>query len=156
MTKRLLLVISVVFAVLFIGSVSFANTAEKITDGIHHASEKAAEGLENAGHAVKNSVTKTTDNIGNAFHDGMNDVDHMSRNTNHRPGVHHTRTHINHHPNYRVTRTNAPYSGAPTNNTARITTWTVLAVVGITLIVLAWYMAARSSHGRGDRDRDIR
>ena len=136
MTKKLVLIISVVLAFLFItANIAFAANA------LHNAGERVSDGVHNAGAAVGGAVRGTVDNVQNAARrDGRHDGTHMT-------GVHHTRTHTNpmgaNRDGYTATRTNAPFTAG--TRTANIVTWSVIGVAALVIVSAVWYYAAHNS-----------
>ncbi|MCL2383042.1 MAG: hypothetical protein FWC79_02545 [Oscillospiraceae bacterium] len=152
MTRRLVLLISVVLAFLFITNVSFAatkpNTANRMSRGIQNAAERITDDVEDAGSAVGGAVRGSMNRVRNTVDDGVRTRDARAPHVT-RDGVNHTttRTATTNNARYQATRTNAPFSTAPT--TGQIITWTVLGIVGLIIISAIWYYAARTTRNPG-------
>ena len=125
MTKRIVLLVSVVLSALFIMNVTFATGAvENFTNGVR-----------NAGHNVGRAVEDTMENAGQR----LNNMD----------GKHHDyarREHDRRAENFEAVRTNAPLTTSRT--TANIVTWTALAVAGLVIIAVVWRYAAQHDETR--------
>ena len=138
MTKRVILIISVVLAFLFITNVTFAqNTAR-------NAANTVSQGVHNAGSRVGGAVRGTMDHV----------EDGMQRDGTHQRGIHHVRSETNptaaNRNNYMATRTSVPFTD--NHRTNQIITWSVLAVVGLVIIATVWYYTANTTRTRRDLD----
>ena len=130
MKKKSLLIVSVLLAILFISSISFANN--EVKNDIHNATDTVVDGAENLAEDVRNGIGNAEDAIengvrdaGTAITDGAND---MTRTDN---------------SGYTATRTTA--SDTTTNNTMNSTLWTwiALAIAAVVIVGLVWYYATQ-------------
>lgn len=136
MKKKSLIIVSVLLAILFISTVSFANN--EIKNGVHNVTDGVIDGAENLGRDIRsgvgtaeNTIENGAKNIGNAITDGVNSV---------------TRTN---NAGYTATRTTA--TGATNNTTmnSSLWTWIILAIAAVVIVGLVWYYAAQ----RNDNER---
>ena len=152
MTKKLLIIVSVLFALLFISTASFAVTHNPV-NAIHNTTSGAIQGVNNAVHNTANNVRNSAHNV---THPNTGTTTHQgTTGTTTHQGTTGARTHLN-TPNrvgtrYGTTRTAADTT--PTTHTARTTanvvTWVVLGVAAVVIIGLIWFYA--SSDVRRDR-----
>ena len=125
MKRKTFIILSILFAILFISTISFANN--DIKDGVHSATDAVIDGASNLVNdarkgvgAIENTVENGAKDIGNAIH---ND------NTN----------------GYTATRTAT--TGTTTNGmNSTLWTWVILAVAAVVIIGLIWYYASQNNH----------
>ena len=132
MKKKSLLILSILFAILCICTVSFATN--ELKNGIHNVTDGVVDGLDNLGKDVRNGVGA----VENTIEDGVRNMGNaMDSNDN-------TTAPITGNNNYTATRTAA--TDATTTNTmnSSLWTWIILAVAGIVIIGLVWYYATQN------------
>ena len=125
MKRKTLIILSILFALLFISTISFANN--DIKDGVHSATDAVIDGASNLVNdarkgvgAIENTVENGAKDIGNAIY-----LD----NTN----------------GYTATRTAT--TGTTTNGmNSTLWTWVILAVAAVVIIGLVWYYASQDNH----------
>lgn len=125
MKRKTFIILSILFALLFISTISFANN--DIKDGVHSATDAVIDGASNLVNdarkgvgAIENTVENGTKDIGNAIHHD---------NTN----------------GYTATRTAT--TGTTTNGmNSTLWTWVILAVAAVVIIGLIWYYASQNNH----------
>ena len=122
MKRKTLIILSILFALLFISTISFANN--DIKDGVHSATDTVIDGASNLVNdarkgvgAIENTVENGAKGIGNAIHHD---------NTN----------------GYTTTRT---ATTGTTTNGMNSTLW-ILAVAAVVIIGLIWYYASQNNH----------
>jgi len=133
MTKRIVLLISIVLGVLFIANVTFAT----------HAVENFTEGVRNAGANAGRAVERTVEHAGERINDmdgrdGRRD-DYARREQDRRSE------------NFHAIRTNAPYTTTSTT-TSQIVMWTAVTIAGLVIIAVVWRYATQTNERRTDRD----
>lgn len=125
MKRKALIILSILFALLFISTISFANN--DIKDGVHSATDTVIDGASNLVNdarkgvgAIENTVENGAKDIGNAiYHDNTN--------------------------GYTTTRTAT--TGTTTNGmNSTLWTWVILAVAAVVIIGLIWYYASQNNH----------
>lgn len=137
MSKKIFLVISIVFSLFFYYSYSFA-----LTNNIQ-------EGMNNAGDELKNSWDKlgnSVQNAGNAVKTGVNNIsDAMTDNKNNdnNTGFMGMNTDNNNTTGYTAERTSTENTMLGMNNT--MWTWLILAAFGIAVISLVWFYGKQNS-----------
>ena len=126
MKRKTFIILSVLFAILFMSTVSFANN--DIKNGVHSATDTVIDGASNLANdarkgvgAIENTIEDGAKNIGNAMY---------SDNTG-----------------YTATRTAT--TGTTSNNmmnNGTLWTWVILAVAALVIIGLVWYYASQNNH----------
>ena len=129
MKKISLLVISILFAILLLSPISFANN--EVKNGIHSVTDTVVDGVERMGEDIRNGISNaenTIENgasaIGTAVTDGVND---MATDT------------------YTATRTSASDVTTGNNDNAVLWTWIIVAVAAAVIIGLVWYYATQNA-----------
>lgn len=126
MKKKLFLILSILVAILFISSISFANNDIKngihnVTDGVIDGTERVGndvrEGISNAENMVKNGVK----DIGTAVSDGAKDVVGTMDN------------------GYSAVRTTASDISNTNTMSSSIWIWGTLAIAAFVIVALVWY-----------------
>lgn len=126
MRKKSLIIVSVLLAILFISTASFANNDLK--NGIHNATDTVVDGAENLAEDVRSGIGTAENviedgarNIGTAISDGVNDVAGAANS------------------GYTATRTTA--SDITNSNTmnSSLWTWVSLAIAAVVIVGLVWY-----------------
>lgn len=135
MYKKTLLLVSIIFCIICISTISFATndvknvvsgTANTVVNGVEHLGSDVRNGI---GH-VENGIEGAINDIGN--NDNMAKNDNLSSTTN---------------SSYSVARTStdADITGV-TNNTAITWVWIILAVAAIVIIGTVWYYATQNNN----------
>ena len=123
MTKKLFLLVSIIFAFLFISSFSFAanTTANPVKDTVNGLTGGAANAVNHAANAAGAAGTARTHVANPAPRASANNT------------------------GYTATRTTAGAIGIMNNN---VITWVILAVAAIIIISLVWYYAVQDTDRR--------
>ncbi len=118
MKRKTLIILSILFALLFISTISFANN--DIKDGVHSATDTVIDGASN----LVNDARKGVGAIENTVENGAKDIGNA---------IHHDNTN-----GYTTTRTAT--TGTTTNGmNSTLWTWVILAVAAVVIIGLIWY-----------------
>lgn len=132
MKKKLILIVSILFAILFISSISFANNDVK--NGIHNVTDSIVDGTERLGDDVRSGISNAEDtvengvkDIGTAVSEGAKDVTQTADN------------------GYSAVRTTA--SDITTNNTmnASLWIWLTLSIAAVIIVALVWYYGTQKT-----------
>ena len=121
MKRKTLIILSILFALLFISTISFANN--DIKDGVHSATDAVIDGASN----LVNDARKGVGAIENTVENGAKDIGNA---------IHHDNT--NGYTTTTGTTTNAMNS--------TLWTWVILAVAAVVIIGLIWYYASQNNH----------
>lgn len=125
MKRKTFIILSILFAILFISTISFANN--DIKDGVHSATDAVIDGASN----LANDARKGVGAIENTVEDGAKDIGNAT---------HHDNTN-----GYTATRTAT--TGTTTNDmNSTLWTWVILAVATVVIIGLIWYYASQNNH----------
>lgn len=132
MRKKLILIVSILFAILFISSISFANN--NIKNGIHDVTDGVVDGTENLKNDVRdgistaeNTVEDGVKDIGTAVSDGAKDIVGTMDD------------------GYSALRTTASdVSNANTMNSS-IWIWVTLAIAAFVIVALVWYYGTQKT-----------
>lgn len=125
MKRKTLIILSILFAILFISTISFANN--DIKDGVHSATDAVIDGASN----LANDARKGVGAIENTVENGAKDIGNA---------MHHDNTN-----GYTATRTAT--TGTTTNGmNSTLWTWVILAVAAVVIIGLVWYYASQYNH----------
>lgn len=125
MKRKTLIILSILFALLFISTISFANN--DIKDGVHSATDTVIDGASN----LVNDARKGVGAIENTVENGAKDIGNA---------MHHDNTN-----GYTTTRTAT--TGTTTNGmNSTLWTWVILAVASVVIIGLIWYYASQNNH----------
>ena len=125
MKRKTLIILSILFALLFISTISFANY--DIIDGVHSATDTVIDGASN----LVNDARKGVGAIENTVENGAKDIGNA---------IHHDNTN-----GYTATRTAT--TGTTTNGmNSTLWTWVILAVAAVVIIGLIWYYASQNNH----------
>lgn len=125
MKRKTFIILSILFAILFISTISFANN--DIKDGVHSATDAIIDGASN----LANDARKGVGAIENTVEDGAKDIGNA---------MHHDNTNA-----YTTTRTAT--TGTTTNGmNSTLWTWVILAVAAVVIIGLIWYYASQNNH----------
>lgn len=125
MKRKTLIILSILFALLFISTISFANN--DIKDGVHSATDTVIDGASN----LVNDARKGVGAIENTVENGAKDIGNA---------MHHDNTN-----GYTATRTAT--TGTTTNGmNSTLWTWVILAVAAVVIIGLIWYYASQNNH----------
>ena len=125
MKRKALVVLFILFALLFISTISFANN--DIKDGVHSATDAVIDGASN----LVNDARKGVSAIENTVENGAKDIGNA---------IHHDNTN-----DYTTTRTAT--TGTTTNGmNSTLWTWVILAVAAVVIIGLVWYYASQDNH----------
>ena len=123
MKRKALVVLFILFALLFISTISFANN--DIKDGVHSATDTVIDGASN----LANDARKGVGAIENTIEDGAKDIGNAVFNDN---------------ADYTTARTATAMNN--TNNMSNIWTWVILAVAAVVIVGLIWYYLAQNNH----------
>ena len=124
MKRKTLIILSILFALLFISTISFANN--DIKDGVHSATDTVIDGASN----LVNDARKGVGAIENTVENGAKDIGNA---------IHHDNTN-----GYTTTRTAT--TGTTTNGmNSTLWTWVILAVAAVVIIGLIWYYASQNN-----------
>lgn len=124
MKKKTFIVLFILFALLFISTISFANN--DIKDGVHSATDTVIDGASN----LANDARKGVGAIENTIEDGAKDIGNAVFNDN---------------ADYTTTRT-ATTTNASNSMNSTLWTWVILAVAAVVIIGLIWYYASQNNH----------
>ena len=125
MKRKTFIILSILFAILFISTISFANN--DIKDGVHSATDAVIDGASN----LANDARKGVGAIENTVENGAKDIGYA---------MHHDNTN-----GYTATRTAT--TGTTTNGmNSTLWTWVILAVAAVVIIGLIWYYASQNNH----------
>lgn len=130
MKRKTLVVLFILFALLFISTISFANN--DIKDGVHSATDTVIDGASN----LANDARKGVGAIENTIEDGAKDIGNAVFSDN---------------ADYTTTRTATAMNN--TNNMSNIWTWVILAVAAVVIVGLIWYYIAQNNHTDNYIDR---
>lgn len=125
MKRKTLIILSILFALLFISTISFANN--DIKDGVHSATDAVIDGASN----LVNDARKGVGAIENTVEDGAKDIGNA---------MHHDNTN-----SYTTTRTATTVTTTNGMNST-LWTWVILAVAAVVIIGLIWYYASQNNH----------
>ena len=135
MLKKSLIILSVVCALLFISTLSFAVTSNDVKNGISNVTDTVVDGAANLGNDVRNGVGTVENGINGAV---RNIGDNNNTNNNA----------LNNQPNnnYNATRTSAGMTTQTNTGFGNTTLWTwlILAVIGIVIVALVWYYGSQN------------
>ena len=125
MKRKTFIILYILFAILFISTISFANN--DIKDGVHSATDAVIDGASN----LVNDARKGVGAIENTVENGAKDIGNA---------IHHDNTN-----GYTATRTAT--TGTTTNGmNSTLWTWVILAVAAVVIIGLIWYYASQNNH----------
>ena len=131
MKKKSIIIISMLFIILVLGTISFAtndlkNDINSATNSIVDGAENLSEDVKSGISTVENTLEEGARDIGTAVSDGVNDVSGAVES------------------GYTATKTTATDM---TNNTmnSSIWTWVILAIAAIVIIGLVWYYAMQKN-----------
>lgn len=125
MKRKTLIILSILFALLFISTISFANN--DIKDGVHSATDAVIDGASN----LVNDARKGVGAIENTVENGAKDIGNA---------IHHDNTN-----GYTATRT-ATTETTTNGMNSTLWTWVILAVAAVVIIGLIWYYASQNNH----------
>lgn len=125
MKRKTLIILSILFALLFISTISFANN--DIKDGVHSATDAVIDGASN----LVNDARKGVGAIENTVENGAKDIGNA---------MHHDNTN-----GYTATRT-ATTETTTNGMNSTLWTWVILAVAAVVIIGLIWYYASQNNH----------
>lgn len=138
MTKKLLILLSLFFCILFVSTVCFAtadinNIGNTVRDGI----QSTEDSLENT-FRMNNNTDRTNADNASSITDTNTDVNNVGGQTT---------------TDYTATRTAADDATGATTGFMGSTAWTwiVLAIVAIIVIALVWYYANQNTNTRNDQ-----
>lgn len=125
MKRKTLIILSILFALLFISTISFANN--DIKNGVHSATDAVIDGASN----LVNDARKGVGAIENTVENGAKDIGNAINrdNTN----------------SYTTTRTATTVTTTNGMNST-LWTWVILAVATVVIIGLIWYYASQNNH----------
>ena len=125
MKRKTFIILSILFAILFISTISFANN--DIKDGVHSATDAVIDGASN----LANDARKGVGAIENTVENGAKDIGNA---------MHHDNTNGD-------TATRTATTGTTTNGmNSTLWTWVILAVAAVVIIGLIWYYASQNNH----------
>lgn len=125
MKRKTLIILSILFALLFISTISFANN--DIKDGVHSATDTVIDGASNLVNDARKGVGAIENTVENGAKDIGNAIQHDNTN------------------GYTTTRTAT--TGTTTNGmNSTLWTWVILAVAAVVIIGLIWYYASQNNH----------
>lgn len=132
MKKKSLLILSILFAILCMCTISFGTN--ELKNGIHNVTDSVVDGVENLGQDVRNGVGA----VENTIEDGVRNMgDAMDADNN-------TTATITGNDNYTATRTTATDATNTNTMNSSLWTWIILAVAGIVIVGLVWYYATQN------------
>jgi hypothetical protein len=143
MTKKLFIIVSLLFSLLFISTVSLANNnMDMNTNPVNNIRNTAAGAIEGTRNGIQNAagaVTNMTNNLR-----GNDDMNNGTRNTtnstlNNNGGATNGATTNRAATNYRTTRTSADINNV--RKTSNTITWVTLAIAAVVITGLVWYYA---------------
>lgn len=147
MTKKILIVLTILFATLFLGSSVFAATA--VENGTKDIGTEVKDSWDKLGGAVQNIGNNAKNAVSNA-----DNSENSSMTTNNNTNTNNTKSMLSGTTNnngYSATRTSAVGNNVfGMNSTAW--TWFILAVVGAIIIALVWYYS--SEHANSGRSNN--
>ncbi len=124
MKRKTLIILSILFALLLISTLSFAS--DDVKNGVHSATDTVIDGASN----LANDARKGVGAIENTIEDGAKDIGNAVFNDN---------------TDYTATRTAT--TGTTTNGmNSTLWTWVILAVAAVVIIGLVWYYASQDNH----------
>ena len=150
MKNKSLIIFSIILAILFISTISFAtnNMGNNIKNGIHSITDTAVDGVSNLANDVRsgiqnaeNTVEDGARNIGNAMTDGAQNIENTVSDDMNDNGA--AITNNNGYTTTRTTSTDAIETGIMNSS---IWTWVILAVAAVIIVSLVWYYAAQHNH----------
>ena len=124
MKRKSFIILSILFALLFISTLSFANN--DIKDGVHSATDTVIDGASN----LANDARKGVGAIENTIEDGAKDIGNAVFNDNN---------------DYTATKT-ATTETTTNGMNSTLWTWVILAVAAVVIIGLVWYYASQDNH----------
>lgn len=132
MRKKLILIVSILFAILFISSISFANNDVK--NGIHGVTDSIVDGTERLGDDVRNGISNAEDtvengarDIGTAVSEGAKDMTQTAGN------------------GYSAVRTTAADVTTSNTTNSSLWIWLTLAIAAVIIVALVWYYGTQKT-----------
>ena len=134
MLKKNLIILFIIFCILCISNVCFANTTNNVKSGVNSATTTVVDGAKNLANDVRNGV--------GAVENGIEGALTMDTNTtNHNTTTHNTTTATT--DNYTAART-ATTTNATGTRTSTMWVWAIVAVATIGIIGLVWYYGSQN------------
>ncbi len=149
MKKRIFILVSILFSVLFINTFCFATTPtpanlQDAGNSIKNTAQDAGNNVKNAAQDTGNNIKNGIQNLGNDVREGIQNGENAVENT----AKDMTNNGNNTNDGYNAVRT-ATTGNANTGNT--VWTWVILAAIAIVIIGLIWYYASQNTHNKNDR-----
>lgn len=127
MSKKILLLVLILLAIIFISNFSLAaNTVKSTINSIDDDIANLSNGLKNGTSALGNNLQGAMNNAGNAIKSGENTIDRAAANT------------------YVATRT-ATDNLNNQNMNATWWTWIIIGIAAIVIIALIWYYTVQDN-----------
>lgn len=134
MLKKNLIILFIIFCILCISNVCFANnTANNIKDGVNSATTTVVDGAKNLATDVRNGVGAVENGI-----EGALTMDNMNNRTTNNGTAARTTT-----DNYTTART-ATTTNATGMGTSTMWVWAIVAVAAVVIIGLVWYYGSQN------------
>lgn len=132
MRKKSILIVSILFAILFISSISFANN--DIKNGIHDVTDGVVDGTEN----LKNDVRDGISTAENTVEDGAKDIGAtVSDGSKNVVGAMDS--------SYSAVRTTASDISNTNTMNSSIWIWVTLAIAAFVIVALVWYYGTQKT-----------
>ena len=149
MKNKSLILVSIILAILFISTISFANNdmSNDIKNGIHGVTDTMVDGTANLANdvrsgiqAAENAVEDGARNVGNAISEGAQDIGNTVTN-----GMDNADEALTDNNNgYTAARTTTDMANAGTTNSS-LWTWIILAIAAVVIVSLVWYYASQNN-----------
>lgn len=131
MLKKNLTILFIIFCILCISNVCFANnTANNIKDSVNSATTTAVDGAKNLATDVRHGVGSVENGI-----EGALSMNNMNTQTTHTTGTANN--------NYTATRT-ATTANTTGMGTSTMWVWAIVAIAAIVIIGLVWYYGSQN------------
>lgn len=150
MKNKSLIIFSIILAILFISTISFATNdmGNDIKNGIHSVTDTVVDGTSNLANDVRsgiqnaeNTVENGARNVGNAITDGVRDLGNTVSE-----GMNDVGATITDNDGYTATRTTGGDTAGTGIMNSSIWTWIILAVAAVIIVSLVWYYASQHNH----------
>jgi len=144
MYKKSLILVSIIFCIICISTISFATDAVKnavngatntVMDGVNSLGSDVRTGIGNVENGIEGAINDMGNNMEN--NNNNNDTTNQTQTNNFDTGITGT--------DYTATRTTADLTGNATN-TATTWVWIILAVSAVVIVGLVWYYATQNNN----------
>ncbi len=124
MRKKTLIILFVLFAILFINTICFA---EDIKQDIHNTTDSIIDGMTSTGEKIRNGISTTENTVENTVKNISTDIRSTTNDMTN---------------NYNATRTST-FTDTSTNNMTSTWAWVIIALAVAVIIGLTWYYLAQ-------------